>query len=188
MDGACACSCVQDRDCPELQVCDGCACQPAPASSRVLPDATVTDSIDAYLMRDVVEVENRLLLSGLRLSSTIGMERLATVGSLEIVSAPVLTVDPNLPDAPEPLVGLANLKLIRGNLRISNTPIGKLSFNPELQIGGSVTILSTAALTCADINVFEKTLRAHGFQGSFTAQSTADCPYSCGAGQCFFPP
>lgn len=181
LNGACACSCVSDRDCARGSLCDGCACHPAPTSTSV-HDAVIKDSSDIALMRGISDVETTLLINSSNLTTTEGLESLQSVGSLELNGLSGLPADGN------PFAGLANLKLIRGNLTIRNVPITALQLNPELKIEGNVMIQFTK-MTCATLDALEQSFTAQGFSKVFDALNDGDCSQgACSQGQCYLFP
>jgi hypothetical protein len=179
----CACECADNRDCRSGFACDGCSCHPSPSPSgrTSVHDAYVTTGVDILNLAGIEDVEGRLTLTGGQLTSTKGLESLRSVGELYFQSAYALG---NEPPGSDPLVGFANLTLIRGDLNIGQAQIAKLSFNPSLVIKGNVTIFY-AQIDCEEAYRFETTLAAHGFTGTFTAQQNYPaCPNTCTAGQC----
>jgi hypothetical protein len=181
VDGSCACACVEDRDCPRGQTCDGCACASPPAPTKV-HDATVKDAADIALLKGIVEVETNLQLYGSNLISTVGLEALQSVGSLDLDALSSLTTEPN---APNPFGGLSGLTLIRGDLLIANLQaITDLELNPALEVQGNVTVNYTS-MSCATLQTLEQTLAAHGFVGSFQAMFNGNCMGACSQGECF---
>jgi hypothetical protein len=180
LDGACACRCVEDRDCPETQRCDGCNCV-APPRPTSIHDATLADAHDIALMQGITDVETRLYLYGSNLSSTLGLEALQSVGSLQLSNLTELLPPEKLPN---PFAGLANLTTIRGDFSIANVPIGALELNPALSIGGNVSVQYTS-LSCASLETWRQQLIAHGFTGTLSAMWNGGCSGACSQGACF---
>jgi hypothetical protein len=145
----------------------------------VIHDATVNDTADLELMRGITAVEATLLLTDTTLTTTIGLEALESVGRLELINVGLK----DSAEGPGALAGLANLKLISGDLVLTYGSFTTLDFNPELRIGGNVSI-EGGSVSCATAQVFEDTLRAHGFTGSVQASFTGGCQGMCNAGNC----
>lgn len=180
VDGACDCACVENRDCAAGNTCDGCSCI-APERPTVVLDAVLTDAADILMMAGIVEVQERLTLKGMSITTTSGLEGLKTVGQLDISS---VTGFPHEPDAPNPLLGLGGLTLIRGDLNIVSTSgLKQLELNPNLVVGGNLTINFTE-LSCETIGAFVNDLTDSGFDGDITAQYNGDCNGVCVAGAC----
>jgi hypothetical protein len=176
----CACECHEDRDCALGRACDGCGCHAVGAPTSV-HDVTIRSALDIQDMQGIQDVETSMVFLGGQLTTTRGLESLRSVGSLDFNQSYALGQDP---DEPDPLVGLANLILIRGDLSIYSSQISKLTFNPELVIQGNVSIFYSQVL-CDEAFRFETALRAKGFTGTFSAkQLPPGCPGTCVAGQC----
>jgi hypothetical protein len=181
VDGACLCQCVEDRDCEDGQSCDGCACL-TPLAPTTIHDAVLLDARDFEAMAGITSVEAKLVLLGLTITTTQGLESLESVGSLTLMNVYNLAPTEALSN---PLVGLANLTSIEGDLRISSAGLTALELHPDLTIGGNVMLESTQ-MTCADIDTFQQQMVANGFSGSFEAPNNGDCyGGQCMGGSCF---
>jgi hypothetical protein len=184
VDGDCVCSCAEDRDCPASLRCDGCACQPLPEPT-VIRDAKLLDGSDLARMRGIVEVETTLMLYGADLTGTGGLEGLHTVGRLDIMDVSGFR---SPTEDWHPLSGLSGLKLIRGDLNIRNTnALRLLELNPELVVGGTVTIQGTD-LSCEQIYEFELALQKNRPEVAVsTSMYNGGCPGFCEQGLCYPP-
>jgi hypothetical protein len=181
VEGACACACQTDRDCAAGLRCDGCSCQGASAG-RTIHDATLRDASDVLLMRGITEVEGLLTLDGMELTTTVGLESLETIGALTIQSTSALKTQEGGPSA---LAGFSGLRLIRGDVYITNAALTDLAFPADLRIEGNVFVQATS-ISCEDFGAFEQRLKAQGFAApqTFTAQFNLDCNAQCSAGVC----
>lgn len=176
--GSCACACREARDCADGLTCDGCACRTSEPSERVIHDATLRSARDVALMAHVTEVETELRISGLGSTSTAGLEKLHTVGQLTLEDASSLAWLAR-EDA-----GLSGLRLIKGDLRLLGlNSLAELGLSPDLRVEGNVILWGTQ-LSCPQIGVFEDTLRANGFDGTFESQYNGECMGQCVAGVC----
>jgi hypothetical protein len=177
VDGDCKDGCVQPRDCSATQTCDGGFCVEKPVSTSVT-DATLKNALDVAAMRGITNVEGTLRLYGEALVSTDGLERLQTVGRLELAS---LSLPPGMSHT-DLLSGLATLKIV-GDLVIEGQTFTTFTIPPQLEVGGTMRIDNTS-ITCAEVVAIQTqrpTLAVSAWQ-------SGGCRGQCKAGTCILVP